>query len=548
MEERIRLLLENNRELLRYLKPIDLYNLNRIVRSSLKIGDKENAILIYLKCDLRRCDNPFNPELEYEPTKYLIDSLFLNNMVNFKEFFSELLAILNKIGDKYDYQNSYKYNYLVFTIGSIANYFSYLEDKEFYSILHTIINTCNEELDHYQIDDLILDLLQQENAKLHPNQIKTIISTLYSRKYMHFDTLNGESSHPYLIDILINDERVLDLDLNNYKELIKLSTNNVYWYLFYILLKKHDISSEQLSTIIDYYKNVLPKFFKHFSCVTTKTLDSYCTNDIFSIVYNPKLLDFKIDEYKKYLNKVEKSNNPCSYAKVLNNLESDKLKIALSYIEDGYTYNKSEISPIDCKNLVARVAISPLAKCLNNEEYSKILKIVNKCINKDIELVKKDKDHYNLKRIYLEKAKIICELFEKGEFYKYNIPRLLYVINEITLSDDDYFINKIKKIAINENSSFYNDEEFVLVFDMLKKLKLLYKNDKAFYDKYYYADSYYTNAYLPFINNKVKMIRQILIISNSELEELIYDYDKKGIEQRNIESILNVSKNIQKKY
>ena len=44
------------------------------------------------------------------------------------------------------------------------------------------------------------------------------------------------------------------------------------------------------------------------------------------------------------------------------------------------------------------------------------------------------------------------------------------------------------------------------------------------------------------------MIRQILIISNSELEELIYDYDKKGIEQRNIESILNVSKNIQKKY
>jgi len=537
MNENMRKMLEDHRDLLHGLSLKDLENLNKIVESSLKMIDKENAILIYLKCEyhlFREC-LPEN----------LIASFFLNEKINSKKCFSKILMYMNNI----NFKNSFERTQRMIAVANLGKYYENLDDDDFYSYLSIAI--CSKA-DH-KSDYFIIDLFQNENMKMNPKKLELILSVVYNQD-MSYNLLNGENATPYLLDILTNTKALL-LDEMYYTKLIKLCFNNCFWYPFYIILKKHDLSVEQIRVVIDYYNTILFKYFQRYHVVTLKKLEENFRCDLFTVVFNSSFLTLNIEEYRSMLEHISTSPNPISYAKILNDKELDRKYIALPYLEQGEpSYKESSIvSQVDNKSYVARIAVSELARYLNDDEYDMLLSVVNSYINKDFVLEKTRNAGIEKSRIDYKKAQVICQIFEKGLFYKQNLPRLFYIVKLIMSSNDEYYISEITEIAINENTSFFTDEEFNLVLDTMSQMRDLYIQDKIKGEKYFCLKKYFTNSYIPFEQNIYGMITQVWKYDGEKLKELTEKYNNIVTEEKNIGMILNgyannekISKNIKR--
>ena len=408
--------------------------------------------------------------------------------------------------------------------------------NKYYLLLISILSMKKFEYD-YDNHEIISNLLDNP-IEGYPERTKQAIEIALDNEVSILslsdsDGWNRGDSTLKFINSILRNKTVLELDNTYFEKAVKIAYNNIQAGVLDKAINTEGLTEEKIKAIIDYYYVILNKYLQlYFSC-GNDTVDKDGENIVYSVVISDKFMKMDDETYKNTLEKIKKSNVPFSLARALSSdeLTTEQQKILLDVLE-GVTVVESENfikgRKVDYKNPVVEAAMSPVLRAQLNDEYARILKIIDK-YSIDLELNFQSKK-YDSKKSDLLSYKIwgIINLLNQESFIE-NYELFNYLLDKV-ISSDQSKIKAACEFASNEFVKYYSDYEITRIFNMILDSQ-----------RYWTMRSLFTNKNVPYMSIMEKMHLFAVAETDDEekMEKLIEKLNEEGEYNNNKYAILD---------
>lgn len=403
-----------------------------------------------------------------------------------------------------------------------------LKSKEYFDILNKILLS-KLEWNNYRF---IKELFANEIMKNNPDKRNVALDVALKDKVSIETGVNDCYLYPFVWSVLTNKE-VLSFDNKTYKKVVQMSIVKMQSYLLDVAMKKENLTTNQKAYIIDYYNYVLKKYRTKLYGDCMNWIKEYSELSIIDVVYSDRLVAMDEMQYKKTLKDIMNCNKPFSYIKVLKatNINEEKRNIALQMIEQGPNITKEFVflrDLEDYKELVAKVAVSPLLANMPIDEYKKFLLLQNGYCEKTEILFQKRASHDEAV-LQANIRNAISSFLSNGVLFSQNMPRLLKSINEVISADNGYLVQMLQAFCNHNNSAYYTDTEYERILEIIKKSKV----------DCLLVISLFTNKNVPFMIDKNILFETAMTGDKNKINKLTETLNRQGYFNINMYYILN---------
>ena len=495
-----------------YISKKDLESLNKIiVNDKISISDRKKIlfILTYIK-DY----DTYKKEVLNDFEEFCSDEQVTNRQ-SFKELidnmYHELENMIRKGSKKEDLNLFTK---KVSTVVAIGKENLHLEDKKYLKLLNKILMS-NIDIDNYE---LIKVLYSNEIMKQYEEKRIVALEVLFEKTVNY---LISDEDLNLIVKQTLTNEDILTLDNDTYRKTVEMVITHVQAYVLNLAINK-DLTQEKKKAIIDYYYSVLSKYLPKSMYIEEGKVVEYSKQNIFSVVYNDKLIKMNDESYKQTLENIKESQSPISYVEILmSNIADEYKNIALDIIESGKKTN------YDYKELVKDFAVSPVLSKLSLDDYKRLLLSINNFCSQI------GKVNNNGKRmLYVQIIKKMSELFNNTELFINNTPRLLLAIELVMTNINANQFDSIIKFCNSQNSIYYTDSQYRRIVDIITKCS-----------KYGYQSELllelFTNKNVPFMKDKSSLFETARNQDFNAIKDMIIELNIQGNFNNNMYSIFS---------
>lgn len=420
----------------------------------------------------------------------------------------------------------------IYTLFTVANKKVTLSNDELYSLMKKILQLkpfdVNSENILWKNLNFIRELFEIPELKKAPTRLDIILNLLLEKQIYFISIMAYDQEYESLVIRLLGNSNFLSLDDEYYKKAVKILLKEYKGYFLEIPMNNPTISMEKKKIIIDYYDNILNKHKRD----RWVRIEDEVKEPQYTVVCSERLLSMTDEEYRRTLEEIASCNKPYSYSMIItdNSLSETRRKIACNIIKRG-EINEGEKNDEnkDYKFNVATAAISPLLKLVSDEEYERILILINAYCEKAFQ--KNGVDGSNQYCFYITRANALVELLYEEDSYKDNMPRLIFAINEITnYSDNESTMEYIIRFCTHPYSVYYSEEEYKRILEIIRN-----PINKG---KTFVLVSLFTNNNVPFMEDK-DILFAASMSSEEEINMLTKKLNEEGTANSNIHNILN---------
>jgi hypothetical protein len=417
------------------------------------------------------------------------------------------------------------------TVFSVGNAMANYPDRDFYNFMTKILGIKTFYLGNinYTWENLSFmeTLLKIPTMERYPDKRDIVIDTLLEKPTTFVLCGNGCDFEPYVIKVLCNED-LLTLDDEYYKKVVEIVLRNIQGFVLNIPIKNSAISIEKKKIIIDYYYQIFSRCMLEWNMIAMGKAKEVSLEQEYTIAYSKRLLAMSDEEYRKTLEGILECNKPVSYSIVVMNdeLSEKRRAFACNLIIPGEVREHKGYSDDnhDYKHFVAEAAVSPMLNLMSDEEYEKILTLINTLCERAEDAYHSDsKGGFDEYRACHSRARAITELLFNTKMFSEDLPRLFLAINEISnMSDGKDVSEKVVNFCSDEYSMYYGDKEYKLVLETLRDPD----NEHSIYD----LRDLFTNKNIPFMSSEELLFLFTEAVSPySDLKKLINKLNAKGV-------------------
>lgn len=429
----------------------------------------------------------------------------------FNLFANRLLSKINNIqNDEEIYELSGKMR----TLTSIPRTFTVGLDR-YFKMINDVLGKDDKQVKFSSAkEELLSEMFNEMSLTYDLDRLDFIFDTINNREVKISRCDNNIVNHAFNI---INDKDILYLlGKDYYREAIEMSLEGIQAYILDNIIHNEelDFENKRKRAIIDYYYEIFPKYLPPYISCSEKTIKEYLNLPLYNVVLSPKFLQMDPETYKNKLDIIAKTKFPFTAASVLKDerIDDDKEKLILDLLKSGKDATDRMHEPkFDSKWILANCATSDLLLKQSDEEYERILRIVNNYINSYTNAHSNDVCRWD----QIEKAESILKILI-SDVYKDNWDLAFYMIeliNKSELEADE--IRLFTDVITNENIEYFTLEEVNKIYEIFNERK----------HNIYLLEGIFTSGIIPYLDDKSKLFDLAVNEDYDKVRKVLLNFD-----------------------